>query len=309
MNYKRPWIIGVALSLALAGSSYGCVATSAAITQNQTPQAIAQVNNLSYQLETYDSPVMGGIRTYGVSLPPGYAQQPLERYPVIFLLHGGHGNPTDWFTKGAALPVIEQLYTEGKLPPSIIITPDGNDLRGSSRFFDPQYIDGSNGRVSTAIGEELVRVVQSRYRTLSTPEFWAIGGLSSGGWGALNVGLHHTEHFSTLFSHSGYFRDRSGLQNSPMIYVNLLPDAVRNSLRIYLDAGTEDGKFLSQTRQFHQVLDQLKIINVFHTFIGGHGMGGPDVGWNYWHRHLADSLAFVGEQFQMAKLISTTHTH
>lgn len=129
---------------------------------------------LSYKIETYNSQIMGANRTYGVSLPPDYEQNPKRSYPVIFLLHGGHGNATDWFVenKGQALKTLKQLYITGKLPPSIIITPDGNDKRGSSPYRDPEYIDGPNGKVSTALGDELVKVVQSRYRTLKNPDFW-----------------------------------------------------------------------------------------------------------------------------------------
>lgn len=266
--------------------------------------AIAQDTPLSYQIQTYNSKVMRGERTYGICLPPSYAQNTQQRYPVLFLLHGGNGNPTDWFEKGVALPVLEQLYAMGKLPPSIIITPDGNDRRGQSPFFDPQYINGANGRVNTAIGDELVKVVQSRYRTLPTPNFWAMGGLSSGGWGALNIGLHHLKHFSILFSHSGYFRDRSGAENSPIIYIKKIPKAARSRLRIYLDAGEQDGKFLEESKKFAQVLTQLKIPHVFYKFPGGHGIVGADTGWNYWHKHLADSLTYVGQQFDQASSIA-----
>ena len=263
------------------------------------PAASTQYLDLSYEIETYDSQVMACSRTYGVVLPPNYDQQPDQHYPVIFLLHGGHGNPNVWFTLGKALTVLHQLYLEGRLTPSIIITPDGNDKRGSSPYFDPDYIDGPYGKVDTAIGDELVHVVQSRYRTLPTPTFWAIGGLSSGGWGAMNVGLHHLEHFSVLFSHSGYFSVRSDPKDSPVAYVKTLPTTARQSLRVYLDAGQGDGRYLNQTRQFHQVLDQSKISNVFHAFPGGHGItGSKNVGWNYWHQHLADSLAYVGEQLK-----------
>ena len=275
---------------------------SSDVPQIDGPQAIAQDTNLSYQITTYNSQVMGGERTYGVSLPPGYAQNPQQRYPVVFLLHGGNGQPTDWFKKGVALPVIQQLYATDKLPPSIIITPDGNDRRGASPFYDPQYIDGPNGRVRTAIGYELVKVIQSRYRTLPPPKFWAIGGLSSGGWGALNIGLHNLNHFSVLFSHSGYFSDRSGPLNSPILYIKRVPKYKRSRLRIYLDAGDQDGKFLQETKRFDQVLTRLRIPHVFYQFPGGHGIAGPDVGWNYWNKHLADSLSYVGAQFREASL-------
>lgn len=294
MNNKkfRLWA-SAALLLTLASLSYKHTAialpTSAA---NSYSQSNNNTTNLSYQLETYNSQVMGGSRTYGICLPPGYTQNPNQRYPVIFLLHGGHGDPTDWFNpkKGSALTTLQQLYAQGKLPPSIIITPDGNDKRGSSAKWDPQYFDGPNGKVSTAIGDELVQIVSNRYRTLSKPDFWAMGGLSSGGWGAVNVGLRHLNHFSILFSHSGYFVDKSGPQNSPMHYIKTLSPQNRQRLRVYLDTGTADGEYLSQAQKFNALLNQLQVKNVFNTFSGTHS-------WRYWRKHLADSLTFVGEQF------------
>jgi enterochelin esterase-like enzyme len=244
---------------------------------------------------------MGGSRTYGVSLPPGYAQNPQQRYPVVFLLHGGHGSPIDWFKsgKGKATTTLEQLYATGKLPPSIIITPDGNDKRGSSPYRDPEYFDGPNGNVSTAIGKELVQVVKSRYRTLPNPDFWAIGGLSSGGWGAVNVGLRNLNNFSILFSHSGYFQDKSGPANSPITYIKDVPSAAKKRLRIYLDTGSSDRDEVKESKDFSQELARLNIYHVFREYPGGHT-------WQYWREHLADSLTFVGEQFKTAQTASTS---
>lgn len=263
-------------------------------------KAIAQATPLTYKLVSYNSQVLGASRTYGVSLPPNYEQNSQECYPVIFLLHGGHGSPTDWFDlKGSALTTLQQLYASSKLPPSIIITPDGNDKRGSSPYFDPQYFDGANGKISTAIGDELVKVVQNRYRTLPTPDFWAMGGLSSGGWGAINVGLHNLNSFAILFSHSGYFVDASGPQNSPLTYIKNLPPKSYQHLRIYLDTGKNDTLELKEARQFSQILSNLQIPHQFSQFSGGHT-------WSYWRKHLADSLTYVGEQLQIAKIAHST---
>lgn len=293
MNYKQYRIIGFALLLTLVSSSYRNVAKAHQIPTAQSSNQYLSTPRLTYQMETYDSQAMGGKRTYGVCLPPGYEQNQLQRYPVVFLLHGGDGDATDWFnpTKGSAVNTLQQLYAAGKLPPSIIITPDGNDLRGKNPHFDPQYLDGINGKVSTAIGDELVQVVSSRYRTLPYPNNWAIGGLSSGGWGAINVGLHHLNHFSILFSHSGYFVDKSGEQNSPMNYIKTLSAQERQNLQIYLDTGDKDKFYLNQTQKFDALLDRLQVKNVFYSFPGNHS-------WRYWRQHLADSLTFVGEQWR-----------
>ncbi|MBW4590078.1 alpha/beta hydrolase-fold protein [Aetokthonos hydrillicola Thurmond2011] len=255
---------------------------------------------LTYKLVTYNSRVMGGTRSYGVSLPPGYDDNQTQRYPVIFLLHGGHGNPEDWFAqKGGALKTLQKLYMTGKLPPSIVITPDGNDKRGSSSHWDPQYIDGPYGKVSQAVGDELVKVVKQRYRTLPSPDFWALGGLSSGGWGAMNVGLHNLKNFSILFSHSGYFKDKSGPQNSPIVYIHTISPQDKKRLRIYLDSGKSDFDEIQQAQQFSKVLSELRIYSMFRQFSGSHT-------WRYWREHLADSLTFVGEQFQIAQIQHTS---
>ncbi len=166
MKFRTIVGIGAALLATVAAGGYWYVFVDGA-QQLDGPGTtkVAEKTNLHYQLVTYDSKVMGVERTYGVVLPPGYSKHPHQRYPVIFMLHGGHGDPTDWYKKAAALPVIEKLFLSHRLPLSIIITPDGNDLRGSSPLWDPAYIDGKDGRVLSAIGDELVKVVKARYRT------------------------------------------------------------------------------------------------------------------------------------------------
>ena len=255
---------------------------------------------LHLQVETFTSEAMGGDREYGVVLPPNYAQNPKKRYPVIVLLHGGHGTARDYEDKAALTSVLHDLYQQRKLPPTIVITPDGNDQRGTSPLWDPDYFDGPNGKVATLIGSDLVQAVKSRYRTLNQPQFWAIGGLSSGGWGAFNIGLRYPEQFHILFSHTGYFISKTGAENSPEVFVEEMPTDVRKQLRLYLDAGESDEKFLEATKEFHETLDRLEISNEFHVYPGGHGIAGQNVGWNYWHKHLANSFSFVGKQFAIA---------
>jgi enterochelin esterase-like enzyme len=262
--------------------------------------AIVQSKDLSFQVQTFNSKAMGTTRRYGIILPPNYEQHPQQRYPVIFLLHGGHDNERAFYDKYALTSVLEKLYRQGQLPPSILISPDGNDNRGSSPIWDPQYFNGSNGNVGTLIGSELPQVIRSRYRTLNEPRFWAMGGVSSGGWGAYNIGLRYLNYFHIFFSHSGYFMDNSGAENSPNQFIQEISTAQRRMIRAYLDAGQSDTDLLASTQQFHQTLEWLGVANEFYAFPGGHGLTGADFGWNYFHKHLADSLSYVGKQFDQA---------
>jgi enterochelin esterase-like enzyme len=300
MKLKKLLTIGIGTLLFLGGAGYWYVFIAGA-PQLDPPITNVAGADLTFKLESFKSKAMGAVRQYGVILPPNYEKNLHQKYPVIFLLHGGHDDARAWFDKYGIVPILHQLYESEKLPPSIIITPDGSDNRGSSPLWDPDYYDGPNGKVGTLIGAELVQVVKSRYRTLNEPQFWAMGGLSSGGWGAFNIGLRHLDNFCILFSHSGYFTDDSGAANSPQTFIQKLPKSQFKCLRAYLDAGKADTDLLAFTKKFHQTLNQLGISNVFYAFPGGHGLTGADYGWNYFHKHALDSLSYVGQQFKNAQ--------
>jgi enterochelin esterase-like enzyme len=298
MKFKQRLSVGIAVLVFLSIVLYGYVFVAGA-PQFDAP-AVVQSGDLSFYVQTFNSNAMGTPRRYGIILPPNYNKYPHQHYPVIFLLHGGHDNERAFYDKYAITSVLEQLYRSQRLPPSILISPDGNDERGSSPIWDPDYFDGTNGKVGTLIGSELPQVIKSRYRTLNDPKFWAMGGVSSGGWGAYNIGLRYLNNFHVLFSHSGYFTDGSGSENSPNQMIQQIPIARLKSVRAYIDAGQSDTDLLASTQQFHQTLERLGVANEFHAFLGGHGLTGADFGWNYFHKHLENSLSYVGRQFYQA---------
>jgi enterochelin esterase-like enzyme len=286
--------IGVFGSLLVGGWWFTFVAGAPQLDAGELPAS----KDLRFRIESFPSRAMGSQRRYGVILPPEYDREPTRRYPVIVLLHGGHDNERAFFDKYAITAVLDRLYSAGRLEPAIVISPDGNDHRGSSPLFDPDYYDGPNGKVGTLIGSELPELIAARYRTRSGPGSWALGGFSSGGWGAMNIGLRHLGRYGILFSHDGYFVDGSGLRNSPQRFIGSLPPDGLRRLRIYIDVGSSDGIFLDSSRSFHASLERLGVASEFHVFPGGHGLTGPDVGWNYIRRHLEDSLSFVGHSFR-----------
>jgi enterochelin esterase-like enzyme len=254
---------------------------------------------LTFQRKTFYSRGMGKVRPYGLVLPPNYNAEPERRYPVIFFLHGGKGTTSSWIDMGL-LRVLKQLYQDGKLPPSIVILPDGNDNRSRTPKYDPYYFDSAYGKISTLIGQDLPIEVKQQYRAASNPNLWAIGGFSSGGWGALNIGLRHISQFRVFFSHIGYFTDSSGWRNSPQSFIKSFPAAKRKSIRIYLDAGRDDElspRFLASTQRFDRTLTQFQVPHQFHAFPGGHGRTGSNFGWNYTRKNAVHSLTYVGEQF------------
>jgi enterochelin esterase-like enzyme len=298
MKLPKLLLVSVGTFLLLGGAGYWYIFIAGA-PQLDPPVTNVAGSDLTFKLKSLNSKAMGEERQYGLILPPNYEKNKDRRYPVIFLLHGGHDDATAWYEKYGIITVLHKLYQNGKLPPSIVITPDGNDNRGSSPLWDPDYYDGTNGKVGTLIGSELVQVVKSRYRTLEEPQFWAMGGLSTGGWGAFNIGLRHLNNFCNLFSSSGYFTDDSGAANSPQDFIEKIPKAQLKCLRAYIDAGEADSDLLASSQQFQQTLLKLGVNNVFYAFSGGHGLSGANYGWNYFHKHAFDSLSYVGQQFKL----------
>lgn len=269
----------------------------AGVPQLDAPQ-VEVVKDLSFETKTFSSAAMGESRRYGIVLPPGYNPKARTRYPVIILLHGGHGDEQDYQRRAALTTVLNTLYRENRLPPSIVVTPDGSDRRGSSPFWDPQYYDGPNGKVASLITDDLVKEIKQNYKVLGHPKYWAIGGLSSGGWGAMNLGMRRPDRFNIFFSHTGYFRDPNGSGQDPITAIDRIPQRLRSRFRVYLDAGENDNTYLEATQAFHQKLQEANVASEFHVFPGGHGIVGENSGWNYWRKHLHDSLTYVGKQFR-----------
>ncbi len=287
--------LGLGGAVVFAGAAYSYVFVAGAPQLDAVPVKAEQ--GITFEVKTLKSAAMGGDRNYGVMLPPDYGRSPQKRYPVVFLLHGGHDNERAFYDKYGFGEIVYQLYQTRKLPSTIFIMPDGNDQRGSNPLTDPDYFDGPNGKVGTWIGQELVQGVKQRYRTRPEAKYWAIGGVSSGGWGACTVMLQHRQQFNLCFSHSGYFTDDSGPKNSPNAIVTTLSAAERKPLRFYIDAGTSDHNLLASSHQFDRTLTHLGLSHVFYEFPGGHGLTGPDFGWNYFRKHLKDSLSYVGQQW------------
>jgi poly(3-hydroxybutyrate) depolymerase len=97
MKLKPCLWVGLVMLGVLVALLYGYVFVAGA--PQFDPPAIVQSKDLIFQVQTFNSKAMGTTRRYGVILPPNYAKQPDRRYPVIFLLHGGHDDERAFYIK------------------------------------------------------------------------------------------------------------------------------------------------------------------------------------------------------------------
>jgi enterochelin esterase-like enzyme len=216
-----------------------------------------------------------------VYLPPGYASHPQRRYPVLYLLHGFPGRPLA-FVQTVQMGVVEDSLTaRGRARPLILVMPFGS----TGTFNDEEWA----GKWSTFVARDVVRYVDAHYRTIPAASARAIGGLSEGGYGAIDIALHHPREFSVVESWSGYEkpdplrsifgRDLQLLAaNDPRL---LLPRVARDLRGAYfwLYSGTED-RYAAQNRLFARELSRAHVANRFFESYGGHN-------WALWRKNAA----------------------
>jgi enterochelin esterase-like enzyme len=231
-------------------------------------------------MESFVSQIAGGELRYRVYLPPCYAVTG-RRYPTVFMLHGlGEGmDDTQWQRMGLTA-AADQGYTQGVLPPMIIVMPNGNDAdHGSFRGPSP-YPD--------VIVQELIPLVESLYCVWDVPAGRAIGGLSRGGFWAYWIALTYPELFGKVGGHSPYFfPPDSPTEKNPNNIVDTAPGI--EHLMMYFDHGPDDyPAVLVGVQEFVARLAQRGITSQYVIYpSGGHTE-------SYWAAHVGDYLTYYG---------------
>ena len=234
----------------------------------------------------------GRSQTVFVYLPPGYDRNPNRRYPVLYLLHGTPGRP-DGFLLALGMGVTEDaLVAKHKIKPLILVMPFGS----TSVFTDKEWANGIRPHEGweTFVSRDVVHAIDSRYRTIPNGAARAIGGLSEGGYGALNIGFHHPGEFTLLESWSGYeladnvkaiFGGKQALLrwNSPM---KLLPQVAgrlkQANTAIWFYSGRHD-PLRHENARFARELAHEGVSYTFFVGDGGHN-------WRLWRANVPGSL-------------------
>ncbi len=141
-------------------------------------------------------------RRVPVYLPPGYNESD-NRYPAVYLLTGFTGRGAFMLNDSAFDEPIQErldrLIATGQIQPMIVVMPDCFTRYGGS-----QYLNSSaTGRYQDHLIEEVVPFIDQHYRTRAEPGYRAIGGKSSGGYGALVQAMRHPDIFGAIACHSG----------------------------------------------------------------------------------------------------------
>ena len=132
-------------------------------------------------------------------LPDGYDRK--RRFPVLFLLHGVGDSYSSW-----ASPERGAIEETAKGFPGIIVMPEGD--RG---FYTNWWNEGvrANPGWERYDLEELIPLVERRFRIRKGRRWHAIAGLSMGGMGATYLASQRPHYFGSVATFSGFVAHQS----------------------------------------------------------------------------------------------------
>ena len=142
-----------------------------------------------------------------VYVPPSYHSS-TRRYPTAYLLHWFGARAIDhmgpqWFGNTLALPPIDDVFdpliAKHRAAEMIVVMADGWSTYGCSQWVDSPV----NGNFEQYLLHEVVPYVDSQFRTIPDRASRGVFGLSSGGFGAWQMGSQHPDVFGVMAVLSG----------------------------------------------------------------------------------------------------------
>jgi S-formylglutathione hydrolase FrmB len=205
---------------------------------------------------------------------PGVAGRPL-----LVLLHGRGSDPDDVWTLG----LRDGLERLGARAPAVLLVNGGDHS---------YYHDRADGPWGEYVFREAIPAALARLQ--ADPDRVAIGGISMGGFGALDLARLHPARFCAVGGHSpalwrtggetpaGAFDDAEDFSRH-----DLFQGSKSGRAAIWIDVGRDD-PFLGAAKDYAQRLRQAGRQVTLHLWEGGHDR-------DYWKRHLDAYLGFYAD--------------
>jgi S-formylglutathione hydrolase FrmB len=265
-----------------------------------------------------NSRILKRVVHYCVYLPSGYdvgaTQHPVQRYPVLYFLHGLGDNEQTLFNSGG-WTLLDDLRRQHKMGDFLIVAPEGR------RSF---YINSADGsvRYSDFFLQEFMPYIEGKYRIRPGREWRAISGISMGGYGALRFAFAYPERFSAVSAQSGALITESPEQvdtaekagaplggvlssvfgnpinvphwneNNPLLLAKKNAASLKR-LAIYFNCGQDDNYgFEKGAAQLHDELQKEGVKHEYHPYPGDHSIG-------YFLSHFAEVMEFHSRAFHL----------
>jgi len=248
-----------------------------------------KVQNFKIETELVPSPAK-----YSVLYPSDYETSD-KSYSLMLFLHGGDGHSG---ILNQIKTLIRDLWKKNLAPEMVLVIPH------CDRSFYMDYRNGSQ-KWETFILNELLPLLQNKFRVFRDPSKSFLGGVSMGGMGTLRIGFKYPGKFGVLLAfepaiepalewkdvktRDKFYRSKEIMEtifgspfdeeywkmNNPLYIARENADKIRKSdIKIYIEVGTEDMLGLYRGAEFiHRILFDKKIRHEFRIVYGADHIG------------------------------------
>jgi S-formylglutathione hydrolase FrmB len=187
------WTCGLLAALLLV--LVGAVPAQAEEAAVANPAHITEEHRLAPRVIelTIETPAFAEPTHVDVDLPTGYEAEARRRWPVTYFL-AGTSNTYKSFNSVVNGVELTKAY------PSIVVSPNGN-----SGYWSDWWNSGAGGppEYETYVVDQLIPLIDQRFRTLGDRGHRAIAGVSMGGYGSMMIAARHPDLFGEAASISG----------------------------------------------------------------------------------------------------------
>ncbi|MEO8308042.1 MAG: alpha/beta hydrolase-fold protein [Pseudomonadota bacterium] len=238
----------------------------------------------------YKSKSNNVVRELNVYLPPGYDANPRLRYPVLYLLHGFANDHHSWHRYGRANDILDNLLATKSIRPFIVVMPlgyGGASVNGDGTGIPPANAGAFGGDFALYerdILEDVIPLIDGKYRTLANHDNRAIIGFSMGGMQAGRFGLGHLDTFSYVgIMSAGLLGNPASAAAGPdpIAAMAANPAAANKQIKLlWIACGVSDTA-MAGARTTHEALQKA---GIKHTFVESEGAHH----WRVWRGYLRD---------------------
>jgi enterochelin esterase-like enzyme len=239
--------------------------------------AIKNVPHGEVRIKRYFSTVTNSWRRFYIYTPPGYDENINEKYPVLYIQHGGGEDERGWTAQGLTDLILDNLIAEGKAKPMLVVMMDGNFGGGGLQGFGEPVLRMFENELKNVV----IPFVEKNYRAKSDANSRALAGLSMGGLQTLYAGVKNTQLFAYLgvFS-SGWFANRDDLSKPQYEFMQKNKDEINRNLKsFWIAMGGQEDIAYNNNKVMMAKFDEIGIKYTYSEYPGGHT-------WPVWRNNL-----------------------
>lgn len=281
-HYYSLLIDGVAVADPASETFYGMGRMASGIEIPFAGSGYYSIKNVPHgdvRIKRYFSRNTFSWRQFYVYTPPGYDSATADKYPVLYLLHGGGEDERGWATQGKTDLILDNLIADKKVVPMLVVMMDGNfygNGGGIAGFGEPALKSFEN-----ELMQNVMPFVEKNFRTKTDAGNRALAGLSMGGLQTLYAGLKNTSIFSWLgvFS-SGWWANQPSLSDPQYAFMKEHSSTINSNLKNFWIAmgGPEDIAYKNCKIMLGR-FDEMGVKYQYSEYPGGHT-------WPVWRNNL-----------------------